>query len=225
MNTIKKKSEERQLATIYEKRFAGKNKYRQSVWREIIHEYLVVKIGKIESILDLGCGYGEFINNYPCNRKYGMDLNPDAKKHLNKNVVFYHHDCSKPWPIRQSSLDAIFSSNFFEHLPDKIALYKTLDHAYKCLKKDGILVALGPNIRVEPGNYWNYIDHYIPLSDISLSELLITKKFGIIKKYSRFLPWTMSGNWQPPTFLIKFYLKNPVLWSLFGRQFLILAKK
>ena len=48
-------------------------------------------------VLDLGCGYGEFINQVRARRKIAMDLNPDAPSHLAPGVEFLHQDCSVRW--------------------------------------------------------------------------------------------------------------------------------
>ena len=93
-----------------------------------------------------------------------MDLNPDTAGHLNQAVHFLHQDCSQLWPLPESSLDLVFTSNFFEHLPDKECLQRTLQQALRALRPGGHLVALGPNIRLVPGAYWDFRDHYLPLS-------------------------------------------------------------
>ena len=93
------------------------------------------------AVLDLGCGYGEFINNIAAREKYGMDLNPDAVRHLAQEVRFLEQDCSAAWPLPENSLDAVFTSNFFEHLPGKQCLKQTLQQAFRCLKPGG---RLGP---------------------------------------------------------------------------------
>jgi hypothetical protein len=36
--------------------------------------------------LDLGCGYGEFVNNIRCGMKFAMDMNPGARAHLRAGV-------------------------------------------------------------------------------------------------------------------------------------------
>ena len=62
-------------------------------------------------MLDIGCGWGEFINNIEGKRKIGMDLNPDAKSHLKPSVEFISQDCSDEWPLPDNSLDVVFTHN------------------------------------------------------------------------------------------------------------------
>jgi Methyltransferase domain len=50
-------------------------------------------------------------------KKFAMDLNPQAQQHLAKGVTLFQQDCSTAWPLPDKSLDVVFSSNFFEHLP------------------------------------------------------------------------------------------------------------
>jgi hypothetical protein len=48
-------------------------------------------------VLDLGCGYGEFINTIKAKARYGMDLNPASREHLLPEVQLLAQDCSAPW--------------------------------------------------------------------------------------------------------------------------------
>ena len=54
---------ETNLTQIYEKRFSGHEDYRNRVWKILIEEFFFKWITSTDHILDLGCGYGEFINN------------------------------------------------------------------------------------------------------------------------------------------------------------------
>ena len=106
------------------------------------------------------------------------------------------------------------------------ALMKTLKEAYRCLKSGGTLVAMGPNIAMCHGNYWLKIDHYLPLSHRSLCEALELAGFTITECHARFLPLTMHNEVrQYPMWTVRTYLKYPILWKLFGKQFLIVATK
>src|SRR5262249_39433524 len=134
-------------------------------------------------------------------------------------------DCSAPWPLNQNSLDVVFTSNFFEHLPDKPALGRTLDEIRRCLKPGGRLIAMGPNIRYVPGAYWDFWDHYLPLTEKSLAEALDNRKFRLELSVDRFLPYTMTDGRQYPLVCLQLYLKLRWSWRFFGKQFLVVAAK
>src|SRR6476660_10376897 len=121
-----------------------------------------------------------------------MDLNPDTAELAAPGIGVLLQDCSEPWPIAPDSLDTIFSSNFFEHLPAKIALESTLRHAYRALRQRGKLILMGPNIKYVPGAYWDFFDHYVGLTDLSMAEALRTCGFEVEKRVGRFLPFTMA---------------------------------
>ena len=216
---------ESDLSRIYAQRFAANLDYRKRVWRVLIDSFFQRYVPRDATVLDLGCGYGEFINQVHAGRKYAMDLNPDAPRYLSAEVEFIRQDCSQPWQVGETSLDVVFTSNFFEHLPDKAALGRTLDQAYQALKPGGLLIAMGPNVRLLPGAYWDFWDHYIPLTDSSLGEALENRAFQIKRKDPAFLPYTMAGKKPVPLPLITLYLAMPWSWRFLGKQFLLISAK
>ena len=218
-------SSKNSLTQIYEKRFSGYESYRNKVWKILITNFFSKWINPDDHILDLGCGYGEFINNANSKVKHAMDLNPRTKILLNNDIIFHEQDCSQAWKIESESLDLVFTSNFFEHLPDKHFLNKTVIEIKKSLKPNGILIALGPNISVLKGKYWDFWDHHVALSDSSLTELLEIHEFKINRSYPKFLPYNMVRVKERPLFLVSLYLRLPFLWPIFGKQFLIIAEK
>ena len=213
------------LTTIYDKRFSGHESYRNRVWNILVSKYFLKWLKTDDHILDLGCGYGEFINHTNSKVKHAMDLNHKTKYLLNDDIIFHEQDCSQPWNIEPESLDLVFTSNFFEHLPDKQSLDKTVAEIKKSLKPNGVLIAMGPNISVLKGRYWDFWDHHVALSDSSLCELLEIHEFKINRSYSKFLPYNMVRVKERPLFLISLYLRLPFFWSFFGKQFLIIAQK
>lgn len=216
---------ESDLSRIYAQRFASNLEYRKRVWRVLIDSFFHEYVPRKATVLDLGCGYGEFINQVHAGRKYAIDLNPDAPRYLSHDVEFIRQDCSQPWPISEGTLDVIFTSNFFEHLPDKAALGRTLDQACKALRQGGRLLAIGPNIKLVQGSYWDFWDHYIPLTESSLGEALENRGFQIDRKEPAFLPYTMAGKKSAPLALIRIYLALPTIWQFLGKQFLVVATK
>ena len=217
--------EPKDLSRIYAQRFAANQDYRKRIWRVLINDYFGRLVPKDAAVLDLGCGYGEFSNHIRARRRLAMDLNNDAAQYLDPEIEFLCQDCSQSWSIDEASLDVVFTSNFFEHLPDKASLGRTLDEVKKALRPGGRLIAMGPNVKHVPGEYWDFWDHYLPLTELSLGEALENRGMRIERSIGRFLPYTMAKGAQPPLLLVEIYLRMPLLWKLFGRQFLVIAAK
>ena len=216
---------QQELQSLYERRFRGQADYRRRVWEVLIRQFFDRYIPAQGAVLDLGCGYGEFINQVRARARYAMDLNQSAAQHLEPGIELFAQDCSADWPLPPDSLDLVFSSNFFEHLPDKAALGRTLRQAWRALKPGGRLIAVGPNIKYVHAAYWDFWDHTLPLTELSLSEGLEANGFAIERCFARFLPYTMVNAPRYPIFLLSLYLKMPLAWSFFGKQFLLIARK
>ena len=85
---------------------------------------------------------------------------------------------------------------------------------------------LGPNIRYAYKEYWDYYDHYLPLSHLSLVEGLLLAGYVPETVMDRFLPYTMN-NYAKPTadWMIRMYLSVRIAWKLIGKQFFVVAQK
>ena len=129
------------------------------------------------------------------------------------------------WPLPDNSLDIVFTSNFFEHLPNKECLKQTLRQAFRCLKPGGRLIAVGPNVKYLPGLHWDFFDHHTILTEASLGEVLEMIGFRVEKAVPRFLPYTMVNAPEYPLWILRLYLRLPKLWWVKGRQFLVIGKK
>ena len=214
-----------ELARVYGNRFDASREYRLRVWRVLVTRFFQPLVPENACVLDLGCGYGEFINTVTAAKKWGMDLNPRTRENLSPEVTFLEQDCSTRWPVGEAQLDLVFTSNFFEHLPDKTALGNTLDQVFRCLKPAGRLIAMGPNIKYTGGRYWDFWDHYLPLTETSLSEGLTVRGFEIEQCHARFLPYTMVGARSYPLWCVALYLRLDWIWRWKGEQFLVIARK
>jgi SAM-dependent methyltransferase len=215
----------RELERLYAQRFTAIAGYRKAIWQILTRSFFQQYISPTARILDVGCGYGEFINQIAAAQKFAIDLNPSAIQHLGPDVRFFLQDCSAPWPLPDASLDTVFSSNFFEHLPNKATLTRTLKEAYRCLGPGGRIIAMGPNIRYIPGSYWDFWDHSLCLTEISLAEGMRSIGFKVHRQIPRFLPYTMADGRRYPLLFLKLYLRLPLFWRIFGKQFLVIAQK
>jgi SAM-dependent methyltransferase len=213
------------LRQIYERRFRSNLVYRDRVWHILARSFFSRWVKPDHTVLDLGAGYCQFINHVSANKKYAMDLNTDAARHASGEVTVLQQDCAALWPLPASSLDVVFTSNFFEHLPTKSDLERTLQQAFRCLRQGGSLIAMGPNIRYLPGAYWDFFDHNLALTEKTLVEVLQKVGFQMIEIYPKFLPFTMTDSPEYPLILLRVYLKVRLAWTLLGKQFLVVARK
>jgi hypothetical protein len=128
--------------------------------------------------------------------------------------------------VPDGTLDVAFSSNFFEHLPDKSALSAVVAEIHGVLKPGGKVLAMGPNVKCIPGAYWDHYDHHIPLTEVSIGELLQLHGFRIEKSIARFMPYTVKGRLPTAGWLVKCCLAlSEVSFPLFGKQFLVIGRK
>lgn len=214
-----------ELQAEYQSRFEGADLYRDQVWKMLCDGFFSRYIPGDSVLLDLGAGWGEFSRNIRAARKYAMDLNPDCGERVAGFSTFLQQDCATRWPFDDGALDVVFTSNFLEHLPGKELVDRTLQEAYRCLRPGGRIICLGPNIKFVPGAYWDFWDHFVPLTEASMAEALALKGFAIRHKIDRFLPYTMSGGRNPPIAAVRLYLKLRFAWRIFGKQFLVIADK
>jgi len=214
------------LSALYELRFntAGIEK-RRRVWRVLCDSFFSTLIPPDSTVLDIACGYGEFINQIPAKRKYAVDLNEDSAGFLNPDVTFVRTTATDLKDLPAGEMDFVFTSNSLEHLKDKAELSLVLEQVRSVLKPTGKFIVLGPNIRYAFREYWDFYDHHLPLSHLSLVEGLTIAGFRPEKVIDRFLPYTMSNGAPAPDFAIRAYLAFPIAWKILGKQFLVVAQR
>lgn len=215
-----------ELSSIYKARFSNTGlEKRKRVWNVLCSRFFQGYVPRSSTILDLACGYGEFINNIGASKKYAIDLNPDAPKFLEPDITFRLAPAYDLSHLASDSLDRVFTSNFLEHLPDKAACNAVLKEVRRVLKPGGQFMILGPNIRYAYREYWDYYDHYLPLSHLSLAEGLMLTGYTPKTIIDRFLPYTMNNTAPTADWIIDLYLRLPLAWKIFGKQFFVVAEK
>jgi SAM-dependent methyltransferase len=213
------------VQTIYDRRFAGAEQCRDLVWRVLTRHFFQRWVNPNDVVLDVGAGFCEFINNIQAKHKIAVDLNPVTLEKAGQDVTVISQDVTDGWPIASDSVHVVFSSNFFEHLSTKDDLQRCLEEIHRVLRPNGRLIAMGPNIRFCSDVYWDFFDHFLPLSDRSMAEVLEITGFQTEKVIPQFLPFTMKGKLPSHPLLVRLYLAIPFFWRLMGKQFLIFARK
>jgi SAM-dependent methyltransferase len=211
---------------IYRARFldTGLQK-RDRVWRILCRDFFDSLVGPDKDILDVACGYGEFINNVAAKSRSAVDINPDAPKYLRSDVRFTLTPGTDLSSIPTDSFDVAFTSNFLEHLPTKSDCDKVLGEVKRVLRPGGRFIILGPNIRYAYREYWDFYDHFLPLSHLSLKEGLQINGYEVDQAIPQFLPYTMKSRLPSSDLLVSLYLKSRFFWKVFGKQFLVVARK
>jgi 2-polyprenyl-3-methyl-5-hydroxy-6-metoxy-1,4-benzoquinol methylase len=219
--------QDKYLQKLYANRFNPKQrKAKLLLWKTLIDEFLQKYISIDSVTLDIGGGYCEFVNNIKSKEKYLIDLNPDAKLFANPDVkvlnlnILNINDQNRV----EQKFDVIFVSNFFEHLANKEELVEVLAFCFHFLKPSGSLLIIQPNFRYSYKEYYDFIDHQLPITHLSLQEVLQTIGFKIDILIPRFLPYSTKGRPASPH-LLKLYLKFPFLWQFLGGQMFIKASK
>ncbi len=215
-----------QLSTLYRKRFGDTGLVRrQAVWKTLCDAWFSKLIPPESAVLDVACGYGEFINNIRAREKYAVDLNPDTAGRLDHDVRFTHAAATDLSMLPAATIDVAFSSNFLEHLRSKEEIDLVLAGVRRVLKPGGRFILMGPNIKYCARSYWDFYDHHTALSHLSLGEGLCAAGYRIERSIAQFLPPTMQGATPTAPALIRLYLALPLAWKFMGQQFLIVAVK
>lgn len=211
---------------LYRSRFSeAERNAKQQIWRVLCEDFFSLFIRPSDTVLDLACGYGEFINAIDCGVRIAVDLNEESGAFLRSDVTFYNQSCAELDCIEDASLDVVFESNLFEHLADKAELQSVVETVYRKLKTGGRFIMMQPNLKYVGHAYWDFYDHTIPLTHLSCAELLRTCGFRLHTLIPRFLPYTTKGRIPQHPALVRLYLKVRPAWRILGKQFLIVAEK
>ena len=214
------------LQKIYQNRFGSEDqKKKEELWKTLCQYFFQQYIPEHSTVMDIGAGFCEFINNIECQEKIALDINPDTIRYANRGVRVVNDDVINMESITGGSVDIAFASNFFEHLPDKVTFIKTLQEINRVLRQCGKLLILQPNIAVLHGAYWDFIDHYIPLSHTSIVEALYLTDYLPVEVRARFLPYTTRSRLPVHPFLVRMYLKLPLAHYFLGKQAWIVGEK
>ncbi|WP_349656023.1 class I SAM-dependent methyltransferase [Xanthomonas sp. 10-10] len=214
------------LDVLYQHRFpkeelANKNR----IWQVLCTQYFSRFVKPNETVVDIGAGYCEFINNIPAAHKIAVDLNPDVRKFAADGIRIINESCIAVSSIPSASVDAVFMSNFLEHLPTKDLVLQTLRESARMLKPGGRVIILQPNIRFLYDEYWDYFDHHTALSDRSLVEGVLMAGLDPQVVIPKFLPYTTKSRLPQAPWLVSLYLRIPLAWHVLGKQALVIAYK
>lgn len=195
---------------------------RQAVWTEIAR-YIYERLGSPQSVLDPAAGRGEFISAVPAADRWGVDMvkQADLESAGVKMIIADIMDAELPIEY----FDGVFLSNFLEHLPDQEAVGTVLAKLRDAMRPGGQIAIMGPNYRYCHKEYFDCADHMVVLTHTGLEEHVYAAGFEVVSVSPRFLPFSFRGVLPPSPMLTRTYLRNPLLWRLVGKQFLVIGRK
>ena len=212
---------------LYRHRFPEPLRARRTgVWKVLCRSWFARYIPPEARVLEVGAGYCEFINNIRAAEKAVVDLNPETRNHAAPGVVVHQvaaerlGDC-----VGAGYFDTAFLSNFLEHCRSRDAVLEVLWAVAAALKPGGRILILGPNFRYCYRDYFDYFDHYLPLTEKAVVEALQLSGFEPEVVRPRTLPFTFRSRLPSWPRLVQLYLRLPWLWRWFGAQFFIVGRK
>jgi len=200
----------------------AQDRKRKSTWKYLVKYYFNNQVKRTDSIVEIGAGWCDFINNVECSQKYATDIWPGVIENADYNVKAYVKDAADFSFLEDKKVDVVFASNLLEHLAkDKVD--QVIKAALEVLNPNGKLILLQPNFRLNPGRYFDDYTHISIWTDISLCSYLESKGMAIQTNIPKFLPLTVKSRFPVLGFLIKIYLMSPIKFK--PGQMLVIAQK
>src|SRR5437868_11355458 len=89
---------------------------RAVLWKSLWRFYFCKLISPNDCVLDLGCGYGDFINNVAARRRIAIDSWEGFLAYVDPSIERVVGSVTDLNFIEEEAVDFAFASNLFEHL-------------------------------------------------------------------------------------------------------------
>ena len=203
----------------FETRFAPDPR-RAVLWQSLCRFYFRRLISPNDAVVDLGCGYGDFINSVTAKRRVAVDKWEGAARHLATGVEHFAGAVTNLSFLGDDSIDVAFASNLFEHLTQD-EFRATLGEIRRVLRMNGKLILVQPNYRYAHKEYFDDYTHVSVYSHVSMMDFLTANGFSIERCVPRFMPFSLKSRVRVSPMLVWAYLHSPI--KPFGKQMLIVA--
>ncbi len=178
------------------------------LWRTLWRHHFSAIVPPSACVLDLGCGYGEFINSVEPRRRIALDSWDGFPAFVAPGVEAIVASVTDLDRLEDGVVDFAFASNLFEHLT-QADFATTLAALRRKLSPEGTLNILQPNYRYAYREYFDDYTHVAVYSHVSLADFLVANGYRVIETRPRFLPLTIKSRAPVHPALIAAYLKSP----------------
>jgi SAM-dependent methyltransferase len=208
------------IATYHDVRFTSDPR-RKVLGRALWRHYFNRQITPDDCVLDMGCGYGAFINEVVARRRIALDCWPEFVNYLHPGVEAVVGSAAEVGSLVKGHVDFALASNLFEHLTQS-ELMRSLEGLRGLLYPRGTLTVIQPNFAYAFREYFDDYTHVSIYTHVGLSDLISANGFKVIEVRPRFLPFSIKS-WLPVSeTLIRAYLALPI--KPLGKQMLIRAR-
>lgn len=194
---------------------------RETLWRSLYKFYLKHWIPEDGCVLDLGAGYGHFINNVVARSRIALDLWSEMPSYLQPGVTSHIGSVTDLSFLQDHTVDFAFASNLFEHITQE-DLTCVLRQLERKLSTGGMLCLLQPNYRYSYREYFDDYTHVTIYSHITMCDFLRSSGYDIVDCQPRFMPLTIKSRLRISPTLIWLYLHSPV--KPLAKQMLIVTR-
>lgn len=210
------------MSNSYHDVHLSEDPHRRAVWGEIA-SYLSRFIAPTASVLELGAGYCDWINQVQAQERTATDLWDGIIRHAQPGIQCLVGDVKSVLAaLGPKRFDVVLASNFFEHFSHE-ELGRLLEQVKDRLPEGGLLVAIQPNFTYAYRHYFDDYTHRAVFTSVSFQAFLQSKGFLVAHAEARFLPLTMKSRLPKWRWLVRAYLRSPIR-PLAG-QMLIVARK
>lgn len=204
----------------FETRFAYDPR-RETLWRCLWNYHFRRYVRPADCVLELGSGYGHFINNVEARRRVAVDIWPQFVDYLAAGVEGHVGSVTELDFIENGAVNFAFASNLVEHLT-QAEFSRLLDQLRTKLAPGGLIALLQPNYRYAFREYFDDYTHVAVYSHVSLCDFLAANGFDIVACSPRFTPLTIKSRFRVWPILVWLYLHSPI--KPLGKQMLIVAR-
>jgi len=204
--------------------------YPSRLIKELVKKF---KLNLNSSILELGCGRGEFLNEFTNlgMKGYGVDISGYAKNFC-KNAEIKISDITKEQlPYPDNHFDIVYSKSFIEHFYYPEIAFK---EAYRVLKPSGLFINLTPEWKYIYRSFYDDYTHRTPFTKKSLQDIHLINGFKNVKVESfKQLPILWSDNFLIKNLfgffsgvtriLVPEYFRLKFKWIRFSKEIMLLS--